>query len=104
MIFGVIENEVEMRMEQLRKLDKEYASGNSYPECPRCEGTRTVEAITQINGDFGHPTIEYFNCPLCSAMGEADAEKAQDWLIEIVEFENMSEEDEKYLEERENIS
>ena len=104
MIFGVIENEVEMRMEQLRELDKEYASGELYPQCPRCEGSRTVSAITQINGDFGHPTIESFDCPVCSGTGEAEAQRAQDWLIGIVEFENMSDEDEKYLDKRENIS
>lgn len=104
MVFGIIENEVEMRMQQLRKLDEEHANGELYPECPRCEGSRTVEAIVKLNGEYYQPVTEFFSCPLCSGTGEADAEKAEEWLLEIVEYENKSDEDEDYLEGREKIA
>lgn len=104
MTFNVVENEIELRMEQLRQLDAEYASGNLYPPCPRCDGDRTIEVITRLNGEYFPPRIETLSCPLCSATGEAEAERAEEWLLEQVEGEELSEDDENYLEERKNIA
>jgi len=104
MEFGLIEDEGTLRFEQLQTLDAAYAAGNHYPECPRCEGSRTVEAITKLNGDYIQPTIESFSCPLCGGTGEADAERAEEWLLEILDDYEPEDDQEKYLDERKQIA
>jgi rubrerythrin len=101
--FGQIENEEQVMMEKLRALDEAYQGGNSYPECPRCEGERMVEVIVKLNGSFASPTTESFNCPLCSATGEADAERAEEWLLNIIEEHELSDEDQNYIDDRKKI-
>jgi rubrerythrin len=101
--FGIIENEEEVMMQKLRDLDEAYQGGNSYPECPRCEGDRMVEAIVKMNGPYFTPEIESFSCPLCSGTGEADAERAEEWLLNIIEEHELSDEDENYIDERKKI-
>ena len=101
--FGLIENEEEVMVEKLRDLDEAYKEGNSYPKCPRCDGDQTVEAITKMNGSFYAPTVESFSCPLCSGTGEADAERAEEWLLNIIEEHELSDEDQNYIDEREKI-
>lgn len=40
-----------------------------------------VFAYTSIGDGFGRPSRgEYFNCPLCSGTGEADAKLAAEWV------------------------
>lgn len=57
-------------------------AGELYVHCPRCEGERQVFAYTHVGNGFTPSRGEYFNCPLCSAMGEAEAERAAGYIAE----------------------
>jgi uncharacterized protein CbrC (UPF0167 family) len=50
-----------------------------YVTCPRCEGRRWVLAYTYLGNEFRPSRSEMFDCPLCHATGEADAEHAAKW-------------------------
>lgn len=58
-----------------------------YVPCPRCEGRCTVFAYTRPPTDFTAGVGEYFNCPLCGATGEADADSARAFVAELAEQE-----------------
>ncbi len=57
--------------------------GQAYVHCPDCDGDRTIYAYRKLDDSSSG---DYFNCPCCSAMGEADAEKAleliRDWELQ----------------------
>lgn len=52
-------------------------AGKLYVHCPDCRGHQQVYLYRQVN-DAGSGS--YFNCPTCSATGEAEAEKAIDFM------------------------
>jgi hypothetical protein len=53
-----------------------------YVKCPRCSGRRQVFAYTDLGSDYQPSRGEYFNCPLCSGTGEADAQQAAEWIAD----------------------
>jgi DnaJ-class molecular chaperone len=100
--FGVIDDEAELRMDDLRALDEAHAKGVLYPPCPRCRGDYQIEVVIQIDGE--QIETEYITCPTCSGTGEAEMEKAERWVLDRLDEYEVSDEDEDYLKQREKIS
>lgn len=57
-------------------------TGDLYVPCPRCDGDRHVFAYTQPPTEYYRGVGEYFSCPVCGGTGEAEAEKAAEWVKE----------------------
>ena len=55
------------------KTIAQLTAGELYPHCPRCDGRKMVYATIEGKG-------EYLPCPCCAGTGEADAEKAAEFI------------------------
>lgn len=78
---------------ELRAIE---SSGDLYPRCPRCGGDGQIYVYIEIDESYaGRHRGEYINCPCCSGTGEAEREKAIDWLKEEIDYKGeLSEDDE----------
>lgn len=60
-------------------------AGELYPHCPRCGGSRMISVYIDAGSPFRPSVLEYVNCPLCHATGEADADEARSFITEWAE-------------------
>lgn len=58
-----------------------------YVTCPRCQGRRDIYVCTDPGNDFRPSRGEYVGCPLCHQTGEADADRATEYLADQAERE-----------------
>lgn len=56
-----------------------------YAKCPRCRGSRYVDAVVECSGGWFPTRHESFACPMCHETGEAD----MDLIIEMALEENQ---------------
>ncbi len=56
--------------------------GDLYVHCPLCDGQGMIFAFSLPPTEHFIGIKEHFDCPVCSATGEADRDKAIAWLKE----------------------
>jgi hypothetical protein len=95
--------EVNDLFDSLKAFDAEIKNGNLYPQCPRCNGDRTVSAMTRYGHGFYRNTYEEFACPVCSGMGESCQSSGSEWLLRKLEDYELDDEQLAYLRDRKNI-
>ena len=95
-----MKSEADDLFESLQAFDAAIKAGNMYPCCPRCNGSRTVSAMTVDGQGVFRNEYEDFNCPVCGATGEACHESGVNWLLRKLDDHELDDEQEQYLEDR----